>query len=109
MSLDPWACIIRNTFSERPDVVEREAGRCDGHAQVHVAYQTSGCIAVRDHDVVRHLDFVNLLASSLAADNSPFIAATKNVRSFLSQKKPGQVHPCTFLGSFLPPRIQCPL
>ena len=60
-------------------------------AQVHVAYQTSGCIAVADHDVLRHLSFVGLLAHSLGAPAPRLAEAAAAVRASLAHKRPAQV------------------
>lgn len=59
------------------------------HMQVHVAYQTSGCIAVHDHDALRHLDFVERFSSGLNAAAASTLHA--EIKAFISQKKPGQV------------------
>ncbi len=56
-----------------------------GH-QVHVAYQTSGNIAVFDDEVIRFLDF----ATDFQEDNLPLQTQFKEVRKFLSSKRPGQ-------------------
>ena len=55
--------------------------------QVHVAYQTSGCIAVHDHDALRHLDFAQHLCEA-ASQNWPDL---DKVQHFVRQRKPGQV------------------
>ncbi len=57
-----------------------------GH-EVHVAYQTSGNIAVFDDEVIRFLDF----ASEAAKSNSGLTEQVVKVRAFLKDKKPGQV------------------
>ncbi|MGB5819714.1 MAG: glucosamine-6-phosphate deaminase [Saonia sp.] len=57
-----------------------------GH-EVHVAYQTSGNIAVFDDEVIRFLDF----ATDIQKDNEALQLQFKKVREFLSNKKPGQV------------------
>ncbi len=57
-----------------------------GH-QVHVAYQTSGNIAVFDDEVIRFLDF----ATDIQEGNQELHDQFKEVRTFLSQKKPGEV------------------
>jgi glucosamine-6-phosphate deaminase len=59
--------------------------------QVHVAYQTSGCIAVHDHDAVRHLSFVELIAGMLGSDDGVFSDALATTKAFVAAKKPGQV------------------
>lgn len=57
-----------------------------GH-EVHVAYQTSGNIAVFDDEVIRFLDF----ATDIQQGNQELQDQFKKVRTFLSQKKPGEV------------------
>ena len=57
-----------------------------GH-DVHIAYQTSGNIAVFDDEVIRFLDF----ASTVQEDNKELEKKLKEVRAFLASKKPGQV------------------
>lgn len=57
-----------------------------GH-EVHVAYQTSGNIAVFDDEVIRFMDF----ATDTMHENEAMIAQRKRVRTFLKNKKPGQV------------------
>ena len=57
-----------------------------GH-EVHVAYQTSGNIAVFDDEVIRFLDFT----TDTMAGNEEILAQRKRVRDFLKSKKPGDV------------------
>ena len=57
-----------------------------GH-DVHVAYQTSGNIAVFDDEVIRFLDF----ASEVEKDDKELKQKLLNVRQFLSTKTPGQI------------------
>ncbi len=57
-----------------------------GH-QVHIAYQTSGNIAVFDDEVIRFLDF----ATDVQEDNVDLQKQFQEVRAFLNSKKPGQV------------------
>ena len=57
-----------------------------GH-EVHIAYQTSGNIAVFDDEVIRFLDF----ATDVQEDNKELEAQFISVKEFLSKKKPGQV------------------
>ena len=57
-----------------------------GH-QVHVAYQTSGNIAVFDDEVIRFLDF----ATDIQKDDLELLEQFKAVRQFLSNKSPGEV------------------
>lgn len=57
-----------------------------GH-DVHVAYQTSGNIAVFDDEVIRFLDF----ATEVQKDNVVLHRQFQEVRTFLAEKEPGQV------------------
>ncbi len=57
-----------------------------GH-EVHVAYQTSGNIAVFDDEVIRFMDF----ATDIQEGNTQLHQQFKEVREFLSNKLPGQV------------------
>uniref|UniRef100_UPI003562D5F8 glucosamine-6-phosphate deaminase n=1 Tax=Zeaxanthinibacter enoshimensis TaxID=392009 RepID=UPI003562D5F8 len=57
-----------------------------GH-DVHVAYQTSGNIAVFDDEVIRFLDF----ATDIQEQNETLKKQFREVREFLSSKTPGQV------------------
>ncbi|MDC6367556.1 MULTISPECIES: glucosamine-6-phosphate deaminase [Flavobacteriaceae] len=57
-----------------------------GH-EVHVAYQTSGNIAVFDDEVIRFLDF----ATDVQENNKELEKKLSDVREFLSTKTPGQI------------------
>ena len=57
-----------------------------GH-EVHVAYQTSGNIAVFDDEVIRFLDF----ATDIQEDNDTLQKQFTEVKTFLSNKSPGEV------------------
>ncbi len=57
-----------------------------GH-DVHVAYQTSGNIAVFDDEVIRFLDF----ATDVQKENKALQEQVRQVREFLANKEPGQV------------------
>src|SRR5213596_439354 len=59
--------------------------------QIVVAYMTSGNIAVFDHDVTRHLDFVERAAASLGLDPSALQRARSTVSAGMEQKAPGDV------------------
>jgi glucosamine-6-phosphate deaminase len=60
-----------------------------GH-NVHVAYMTSGNIAVFDHDAWRFADFVVEFNRLFAIDQEHTEQVQQRVRAFLSEKKPGQ-------------------
>ena len=58
---------------------------------ITVAYMTSGNIAVFDHDVRRHLDFVERAAQSLGLDARRARVVRQEVETGLAGKQPGQV------------------
>ena len=62
-----------------------------GHT-VHVAYMTSGNIAVFDHDARRFIDFVEEFLAEFGTVGEQSCAGTvkQRVEAFLSTKKPGQ-------------------
>ena len=61
-----------------------------GH-DVHVAYQTSGNIAVFDDDVIRFADFVSDYADQFEMENRDADELLNNIKTFIENKKPGQV------------------
>lgn len=61
-----------------------------GH-DVHVAYQTSGNIAVFDEDVVQYTDFFQEVEKELGVQNKEAFALYKKVNKFIKEKKPGDV------------------
>jgi len=61
-----------------------------GH-EVHVAYQTSGNIAVFDDDVVRFADFVNDFSEQFGLAKMKSEQLFKNVLQSIKKKKPGQI------------------
>ena len=61
-----------------------------GH-DVHVAYQTSGNIAVTDEFVTRFLDFAVGFEDMFGIDNKKSNEILTEARQFLSGKKPGEL------------------
>lgn len=61
-----------------------------GH-EVHVAYQTSGSIAVFDHDVARFVDFAKEFAVMAGLPTEKASAFEQKIHGFIASKKPGQV------------------
>ena len=59
--------------------------------QIVVAYMTSGNISVFDHDVTRHLDFVERAAGALGLDGAAVQRAREMVHTGMEQKAPGDV------------------
>ncbi|MFQ5447146.1 MAG: glucosamine-6-phosphate deaminase [Saprospiraceae bacterium] len=84
-------CII---FSPHPDDDVISMGGTfmrlvdQGH-EVHVAYQTSGNIAVHDHDVRRFAEFLQEFARAQGLAGSELEKKYKKVLRFLKNKKPG--------------------
>ena len=62
----------------------------NGNAIV-VAYQTSGNIAVFDHDVRRYVDFLERLAHDGLVERDRVLDLAGRVRAFLASKEPGDV------------------
>ena len=56
-----------------------------------VAYQTSGNIAVFDHEVRRYLDFLQRFGRDFPAGGAELEALTQRMEQFLDEKHPGQV------------------
>ncbi len=59
--------------------------------KVVVAYMTSGNLAVFDHDVRRHLDFLRRLAAERRLGESSARELGDRVEQFLARKRPGDV------------------
>ncbi len=59
--------------------------------EIIVAYQTSGNIAVFDHDVRRYVDFIMRLAGERGMAQNEVSAFCEKVTEFLDNKKPAQV------------------
>jgi glucosamine-6-phosphate deaminase len=62
-----------------------------------VAYQTSGNIAVFDHEVRRYLDFMRRTASDLDHGSERLLSFISEIEEFLGRKKSGDVDPETVL------------
>ncbi|MCC7146820.1 MAG: glucosamine-6-phosphate deaminase [Phycisphaeraceae bacterium] len=61
-----------------------------GH-EVHVAYQTSGNIAVFDDDAIRFADFAAEFNQAFGFDSDRSAQLDKHIEEFLKNKQPGQV------------------
>jgi glucosamine-6-phosphate deaminase len=89
---DPKTVIV---FSPHPDDDVISMGGTiirlveQGH-KVHIAYMTSGNIAVFDHDAWRFTDFVCGFNALLGIDREKTEEVKKRVLNFLASKKPGQ-------------------
>jgi len=64
---------------------------CDQGHEVHVAYQTSGNIAVWDESALRHVDFVREFAHAFPRLGTEFAdKLEENIESFVAHKNPGE-------------------
>jgi len=61
--------------------------------EITIAYQTSGNIAVFDHEVRRYLDFVRRTLADFDGQNGRLISFLSDVEGSLARKKPGDVDP----------------
>ncbi|HEX9729735.1 MAG TPA: 6-phosphogluconolactonase [Gemmatimonadales bacterium] len=59
--------------------------------EIVIAYMTSGNIAVFDHDVRRHLDFIERAAEACGLDAATIAATRQAVEQALASKRPGAV------------------
>jgi glucosamine-6-phosphate deaminase len=64
---------------------------CEQEHEVHVAYQTSGNIAVFDEAAVRHADFVAEYCKAFGVGQQQAERIEQHVEDFIRGKKPGQV------------------
>jgi glucosamine-6-phosphate deaminase len=83
-------------FSPHPDDDVISAGGMfrkliENGNEVFVAYQTSGNIAVFDHDVLRYLDFVGKYLDAMGMDPSQHEDIESKIERFLSEKAPGEL------------------
>ena len=83
-------------FSPHPDDDVISAGGIlrklnQNQNEIVVAYQTSGNIAVFDHEVRRYLDFVRRTACDFEYGNERLQPLLREVDEFLARKEPGQV------------------
>jgi glucosamine-6-phosphate deaminase len=64
---------------------------CEQGHEVHVAYQTSGNIAVFDTAALRHADFVREYAQAFGLGERQAQRIEDQIEAFVKQKKPGEV------------------
>jgi glucosamine-6-phosphate deaminase len=64
---------------------------CDQGHEVHVAYQTSGNIAVFDEAALRHADFVREYARAFGLGEKQAERIEEQIESFVAAKQPGEV------------------
>jgi glucosamine-6-phosphate deaminase len=60
-----------------------------GH-DVHIAYQTSGNIAVFDHDALRHIDFVRQMNVIFGLETERTRELDRRMRESIARKQPGE-------------------
>ncbi|MDE6196307.1 MAG: PIG-L family deacetylase, partial [Muribaculaceae bacterium] len=63
----------------------------DQHHDVHVAYETSGNIAVGDEDMMRYFLMMDKIAPVFGFSDSSYEKLSKEVHSFVGKKKAGDV------------------
>ncbi len=85
-------------FSPHPDDDVISAGGVlwklhQNQNEILVAYQTSGNIAVFDHEVQRYLDFVRRADADFAFGNDKLAALLREADAFFARKQPGEVDP----------------
>jgi len=85
-------------FSPHPDDDVISAGGIlaklqQNHNEIVVAYQTSGNIAVFDHEVRRYLDFLRRTAGDFHFGDKHLLGLIAEVERFLAERKPGDVDP----------------
>jgi glucosamine-6-phosphate deaminase len=83
-------------FSPHPDDDVISAGGIlnklhQNENDIVVAYQTSGNIAVFDHEVRRHLDFLRRFARDFEAGDRKVREVVEEVEQFLARKQPGEI------------------
>src|SRR5687768_6563530 len=64
---------------------------CEQEHDVHVAYQTSGNIAVFDEAAIRHADFVGEYCRAFGMGQQQAQKIERDIEEFVMRKKPGQV------------------
>ena len=63
----------------------------DQHHDVHVAYETSGNIAVGDEDMMRYFMMFDKIAPKFGFNGKEYATLSKDVADFVAQKKPGDI------------------
>jgi glucosamine-6-phosphate deaminase len=66
---------------------------CEQAHEVHVAYQTSGNIAVWDESALRHADFVQEFLRGFGLGDTFARRMEEDIERFIANKKPGEVDP----------------
>ena len=82
---------VRHQQRRHERQAELRGGRQQGH-DVHVAYETSGNIAVGDEEVVRFMHFINGFNQLFANEQDEVIKSKyKEIKEFLKNKKEGDI------------------
>ncbi len=63
----------------------------DQHHDVHVAYETSGNIAVGDEDMIRYFLMMDKIAPAFGFDVEKYKKLSEEVHDFITHKKPGEI------------------
>ena len=63
----------------------------DQHHDVHVAYETSGNIAVGDEDMFRYIMVMDFIAKEFGLDSDLYKQKSKEIHEFLKQKRSGDI------------------
>lgn len=63
----------------------------DQHHDVHVAYETSGNIAVGDEDMTRYIMLMDSIAGRFGIDTPEYTAKSRKIQEFLASKAAGGV------------------
>ncbi len=63
----------------------------DQKHDVHVAYETSGNIAVGDEDMIRYVMLMDQIADKFGFDNESYRAKSKEIHEFIRSKKGGEI------------------
>ena len=63
----------------------------DQHHDVHVAYETSGNIAVGDEDMTRYIMLMDSIADRFGIDTPAYAAKSEEIHKFLATKVAGSV------------------
>src|SRR5690606_18359064 len=61
--------------------------------EIIVAYQTSGNIAVFDHEVRRYLDFLRRVDRDFDLQDTELLQLTEQIEAWWEQRKPGEIDP----------------
>lgn len=93
--VDPQTVIV---FSPHPDDDVISMGGtlvtlCDQGHDVHVAYMTSGNIAVFDHDALRHVDYVSEFLDLFGLQTAESSRLEQQLRESFAGKRPGDCDP----------------